>query len=62
MAVEQHAPPTREPFERLGREVAAQERRDVQPLDSPQRALRLVALAPRLPDRLDAHLAFPSAS
>ena len=29
----------------------------MQPLDPPQHAFRLVALAPRLSDRLDAHLA-----
>ena len=56
VAVEQHASPARDPLERLGREVVAQQRRDVHPLDPPQRALRLVAFAPRLPDRLDAHL------
>ena len=56
VTVEQHAPPACDPLERLGREVAAQQRRHVHPFDPPQPTLRLVALAPRLPDGLDAHL------
>ena len=59
VAVEQHASPARDPLERLCREVVPQERRDVHPLDAAQSALRLVAFAPRLPDRLHAHLAAP---
>ena len=57
VAVEQHAPPSRDPLQRLRREVAPQQRRDVHPLRPAQRALGLVGLSPRLPDRLDSHLA-----
>ena len=57
VAVEQHAPAARDPLEHLGREVVAQQRRHVRPLDSAQHALRLVGFGPRLPDRVDAHLA-----
>jgi len=59
VAVEQHAPPVSDPLERFRREVVAQERRDVHPLDPAQPAFRLVALAPRLPDRLDTHFTVP---
>src|SRR5207248_8809719 len=57
VSVEKHAPPVRDPLERRRREVVAQERRDVHPLDPAQRALRAVGLAPWLADLVDLHLA-----
>jgi hypothetical protein len=60
LSVEQDAPSARESSERRGVEVAAEERRDVQPLDRSEDVRRRLALVPRLAECVDQHRPDPA--